>query len=252
MIAFATNFENIAMKKMIPTQTTLKKAEDLFGYKGLKAPEEKKEQTVEGSMLFEGLEELLKEYEEVLEIDSWDWIKIHDVIYWKREIKAILKPEQINYVLQATAKYEEHENYVENTGYFITKLIQNSYDAGHNKFKLNTSTLTKRIDYIGWKLKGRKGKPLELLVEGDVGDWFCSWAEYVSMSIKGDIGDNFGSFARYSSFNINGNLGFLWGFSATRSIFKTSNRETFENLKRYRNKENKIYFIKPDGREVLK
>jgi len=233
---------------------------DIFSaYEGLKAPDEKRKAKIEGSLLFEGLEDVLKQYEKILEMKI-DYYACNAV----ERIKTVLEPEQINTFLQATIPFETHKNYAENTGYFITKLIQNSYNAGHNRFKLGTKVLTKRIKDIGWQLKGKEGKPLELLVEGDVGNWCGTEAEYSTISIAGNAGDWCGAMAKYLSLSIegdvgndcckwiehsfviiDGNAGHRLGYGAKGTVFKTPNRETFEELKQYvsRDKKNKIYFI---------
>jgi len=278
----------------------LQKAKGPFSaYEGLKAPEEKGKEKIEGSILFEGLEEVLKQYEDVLDNNlNLD------------EVKAILTPEQINTFLQATIPYEAHKNYAENTGYFITKLIQNSYDAGNNGFKLNTNTLPTAINYIGLKLEGKKDKPLELLVEGDVGylcgyaakystisiagdagnwcgaeakhskiniagdagnwcgdgakystisiagnagNWCGDGAKYSTISIAGNAGDCCGEWADYSTISIAGDVGGGCGRDAKCSVFKTPNRKTLKKLKQWvaKGEGNKLYFINPDGSEVL-
>jgi len=267
-------------------EIALQKAEDLFGYKGIKPPDEKRKEKIEGSILPEGLEVLLEQYEEILEIDDWE--KAYNAT---KKVKAVLKPDKINTFLQATIPYEAHKRYAENTGYFITKLIQNSYNAGNNGFKLVTKALSKKINNIGWELKGKKDKPLELLVEGDVGKECGAGAEHSTISITGNAGDGCGVLAKYSTIsiagnagkecgyeaehltisiagdagnrcgykaehstiNIAGNAGDGCGWRAEHSVFKTPNRETLEKLKKWVEigRRNKLYFINPDGSEVL-
>jgi len=209
-------------------QTTLKKAEDSFGYKGLKAPDKIRKQKIEGSVAFEWLGEILKGYEEVLKFDTW-WMAVGAA----RKVNAALTPEQIGTFLLTTAVYKEHRNYSNNTGYFITRLVQTSYNHGFNKFELNTKALPKKINNIGWSLKGKKSRLLELCVDGDVGNCYGAYGRYLSLKSNGDSED--------------------WcGYKARHCVFKTSNIKVLEMLKEYLKmlKGNKVYFINPDGSEV--
>ncbi|MFH1638035.1 MAG: hypothetical protein ABIB71_06425, partial [Candidatus Woesearchaeota archaeon] len=48
-----------------------KTVDDIFsGYSKLKAPEERMEHKVEGSLMFEGFEDLVRQYEDILAIDN--------------------------------------------------------------------------------------------------------------------------------------------------------------------------------------
>ncbi|MFH1638029.1 MAG: hypothetical protein ABIB71_06395 [Candidatus Woesearchaeota archaeon] len=138
----------------------------LSGYSGLEAPEERKEQKLEGSLICEGFEELIGKYEKILAITRFD-DNFSKVI---AEIGIVLTPEQINSFLQATIRCERHKNYQWTTGFFITRLMQNSHNAGNNKFTLNTKALSKDIHHIGWPLKGRGDNLLEVIIDGDVGN----------------------------------------------------------------------------------
>ncbi|MFH1637494.1 MAG: hypothetical protein ABIB71_03655 [Candidatus Woesearchaeota archaeon] len=143
-----------------------KTVDDIFsGYSKLEAPEERKEHKVEGSLFFEGFEELMRQYEGLVKLVTWnnDFKKIIS------GVNSVLTPEQINSFLQATIKYEGHKKYSQNTGFFITRLIQNSHNAGNNKFTLHTKALSKEINGIGYELKGRGNNVLEIIVDGDAG-----------------------------------------------------------------------------------
>ena len=70
--------------------------------------------------------------------------------------------------LQATISFEDHKEYKERTGIFINKLIQESYDAGHNGFELNTMALP-LIDKIGIYIQGKEKRPIEITIHGNAG-----------------------------------------------------------------------------------
>ncbi|MFH1638033.1 MAG: hypothetical protein ABIB71_06415 [Candidatus Woesearchaeota archaeon] len=160
----------------------------LRGYSKLETPDEKIEHKVEGSLMFEGHEEVMKQYEEMLAID--EWLDAREAIL---RTYASLQPEQINTFLQTTVKYEPHKWYAQLTGRFLTRLIRNSHYAGKNNFMLNTKALSKDIDCLGFDLKGRGINKLELTINGNVGEKCCAWAEnigkvYISGSAKSCCG----------------------------------------------------------------
>ncbi|MFH1638127.1 MAG: hypothetical protein ABIB71_06900 [Candidatus Woesearchaeota archaeon] len=249
---------------------------DIFsGYSKLETPEGRIEHKVEGSLLPKGFEELIKEYEKAFasKVTTWNYIlDEHNISSIKT--KAILSPEQIQNFLQATRKYEEHKRYSPNTGLFITRLIQNSHDAGDNLFKLETRTLSKRIHFLGYNLQGKGNNLLEIIVDGNAGDSCGLRAKNLrKLYIQGDVGDDCskcatnidgifiagycGEWCGYGAENIrefylNGNVNvFGCGSKTKNSTFKTPNQETLQLLKKNvpTDKGNKIYFIKENSEE---
>lgn len=85
-------------------------------------------------------------------------------------------------------------------GDILTRLIQNSYNAGHNGFTavVNDSSATQ----LGLWLKAKKS-PLVIAIEGDSYE-ILSGCENVKATINGDY-SNIGGNAFYSEFNIKGN-----------------------------------------------
>lgn len=174
--------------------------------------------------------ELLEKYVGYLSVP--DFGQDHEVI--EKSITEILTPEEIDAFLQATAAYEDQEWFKEKTGFFISRLLQNSYNHSYNNFSLNMENIYP-VNYICFKLTGTKERPIMVTIEGNVGYClgFCS---------QGD-----------SCFTIKGNVGEGSGVRAQRSTFKTTNSGAVDVLKRFVPKEqgNKIIFILPDGREQI-
>ncbi|MFH1637431.1 MAG: hypothetical protein ABIB71_03330 [Candidatus Woesearchaeota archaeon] len=192
----------------------LNKGEDDFlsGYSKLETPDEKIEHKVEGSLLFEGHEELVKKYGEILAIGDWYTLTTQKIL---AGVRSSLTPDQINSFLQTTTPYDNHKNYCDRTGRFITRLIQNSHDTGNNLFKLETRTLSKGIYFLGYNLQGKGNNLLEIIVDGNAKYW-C-------------------------------------GVQAKNCTFKTPNKETLRQLKENvpKDKGNKIYFIKGNKEERI-
>ncbi|MFH1637423.1 MAG: hypothetical protein ABIB71_03290 [Candidatus Woesearchaeota archaeon] len=211
----------------------------LKGYSKLEAPDERIEHKVEGSLMFEGHEGLVRQYEEILTNES-----LSAAYLARRSVKAELTPEQINSFLQSTIRYEDHKNYSQYTGLFITGLIQNSYDAGHKKFKLDMAPFTKKLHNLAYELKGtnqmmgiriygelgnscghlakgvkmilcgtaeadffRDARNCHLEVIGNVQYGCCRGADGISARIEGDAGSTFAYKAKNSRITIIGNAG---------------------------------------------
>ena len=174
----------------------------------------------------------------------------------------VLTPSQINYFLQATIELESCKGYAHSVCRFMRPLIQNSYDAGHNGFTLNTKDLP-LIGSVGWSLKGTEDRLLMLGVEGDAGNILGLGARHACFTLNGNyVGDNLGSTAFYSTFILNvEDTGKDSGFVAGDCTFKTPNREVLSKLidsvsrvdgdifGKRKPSYNKIIFIHPDGTE---
>ncbi|MDI6738630.1 MAG: hypothetical protein QME12_09055, partial [Nanoarchaeota archaeon] len=180
--------------------------DDIVGeYRDLDIPEERRGQKVEGSLFFEGLDELLKQYEKVFRKKGTKHCDKKYAQLGKMGLPALL-PEHINAFLQATIGYESHDTYGWDTGLFLTRLVQNSYDTGNNKFRICTRGLA-LLGHLGRHLEGRKRRPIEVIIDGDVGEECGRRAKYSSFSISGNIGRFCGSGAEKSTFSISGHVG---------------------------------------------
>ena len=106
------------------------------------------------------LEELLKRYEK--------WLNLY-----VRDFRVVTEPEtnltynlmldesDINLFLHRAKKYETHRNFWE-TGIFVSAMIQNAYDKGHNDFKIIVSETKKPIKRIASYLSGKKDRIMKL------------------------------------------------------------------------------------------
>ena len=198
--------------------------EGLFeGFTAGKPEEEKPIEVAEGRF-----QELREKYEKFLDAKITPWNDMDDE---RRKITDLLMPEDINKFLQITIQYEQHRQYCWRTGYFISRLVQNSYTAGHNEFILDTTAL-KEIDYLGSRLEGTKERPIEL-------------------TIKGNAGSNFGFWSKDATFNIIGNARDYCGWGVENSTFKITNRETLKRLLNYVPKSNRVIYIHPNGAEEV-
>ncbi len=202
-------------------------------------------------------------------------------------VDEVLTPAEINAFLQATTVYIESEEYSEHTATFISKLIQNSYHAGHNKFFLMPRT---QYDLLGSYLKGSTEQPIELYIRREVGmrcvwsseyvnlivdgrvsenSGFACWAKNCCLTINGDVGSNcankawcstieifgsamffLGSNASHSQFTIHGEIGEGCGKEASNCTFRSPNKRTVRKLLQCVPPwGNEIYLMKKNGKE---
>lgn len=129
------------------------------------------------------------------------------------DITNVLAPDQINKFLQITLAYKNQVGYHDLTGLFVTKLIQDSHNAGYNNFYLGTSAF-KELHWIGAHLKRT-----QLTIKGDVGMHCGSRAKDSIFTITGNVGDCCGVESLGSTFSVAGNVGDRCGTHASRSTF---------------------------------
>lgn len=128
----------------------------------------------------------------------------------------ILSPLEINLFLQKLIQSESNpsDSYI---GFFLSKLIQTSYDAGYSNFVLTTGDAP--INMLGYQLKGTSERKLEMIVKGNVG-WRCgNDATHCLFSIEGGAGDLCGDYSSYSIFSVKGHVEHYCGSGSEHSVF---------------------------------
>jgi len=136
-----------------------------------------------------------------------------------------LNPLQIDTVLQKILQKDEKPFSM--TGPFLSKLIQKSYDNGHNYFTLNTQDT--RIEKIGSHLSSEIENPLRLTVNGNAGSYFGENSFNCAFWVKGDVAGLCGRKSHGCIYNIDREIGFSpEKFGCT---FITSNEESHEYFK---------------------
>ena len=156
-------------------------------------------------------------------------------------VDEILPPEEINIFLQQTVNFDRYQHYQNAVGFFTSKLIQNSYNAGNNEFTINTQSYYLRaINFLGFILEGKnKDNLMKLTIEGDVNDHCLREARNVSVQIKGNAnkflgfgtidsiivvnynaGESCGQKSQNSTFNVGGSVGNTCGTYSKYSNFK--------------------------------
>ncbi len=147
------------------------------GYASLDSDEKRKEIIVEGEM-FGGL---MEKYEAALEycVNKDKSVLLGEKMELKvRRLRLpTLLPGIICAFTAATTAYEGNKNnsvkntrdfdYSKTKGIFVTRLIQNSYEAGYNDFHITGLSIP--LIYLGLQLTGDEQNPLIVSVDGGIG-----------------------------------------------------------------------------------
>ena len=206
--------------------------------------------------------ELTKKYEQCLELGygGRGWVQ--------NNVQEVVLPCDINLFLQQTRDYEHHANYSDSTGYFITQLIQDSYNQGNNNFEIDVNAL-KPVDNLAANISGTKERTVNIIIKGKVGNWcgfgaqhttftiekaenWCGWEAQHSIFTIEEAGNWCGKNAKHSTFTIE-EAGEGCGGWAQHSTFNTPNSNQYERFKDSINKNyrNTIYLLSSDG-SILK
>src|SRR3989344_3147907 len=163
------------------------------------------------------VEKAIKSYKNI-DFDERDFDKIDKQISSLEKI--VLNPNQINVFLQVIIEKESKQKIMHwGTGLYLSKLIQDSYNAGNNDFTLNTGDT--QINCLGYKIKGSKKKQIiQIKINGNVGNWCGLNTQNSTFNIKGNVGDECGKKARHSTFTIEGDVGGSCGDLVKYSVFK--------------------------------
>ena len=138
----------------------------------------------------------------------------------------VLTPMQISLFVQRLKKQATGWQYFhELTGYFISRLIQDSYENGHNNFVLNVGD-SEIYNLI--RLQGTEENPLKLKIVGDAGSWFGYQSKHCEYDIDGDVGENCGNESRNSIYRIKGNINTDSAEFARECIFEIEGKPLFQ------------------------
>ena len=181
-------------------------------------------------------------------------------------------PAETNVFVQSNPQFEEQKNNIDIFSPFVTRLLQNSYDHGHNNFMIAQNTISKIVwDSFGAMLTGQKEKPLQIELGADVETYFMHGTTYVHAKLVGNAQNNFGGSAQYSTleatgivetcaekaqestFIINEVLNANWGSedAPDKCIFKTHNPKTKQSLVENLPSGNRIIYVRSNGKEQI-
>jgi hypothetical protein len=126
----------------------------------------------------------------------------------------VLHPAQIQYIAKRVQENLKDSIMNFSPGQLLTRLIQSSYNGGHNGFYLG---LKKPLNHIGVFLQGSEKNPLKITIEGPVGDFCGAHTVYCIFSLQ-NTGEHCGSFSKRSKFTLQ-SAGESCGVSAFDSTF---------------------------------
>jgi hypothetical protein len=162
-----------------------------------------------------------------------------------------LTPEEINLFLLLHLKNEDSYRHANCLGYFTARLIQNSYNAGHNDFRFVPASLP-RLNNLCYDIAGTEERLLKVDITGDGGGSLACYAKHVELNVEGRAGENFAYWAEGSVFTV-GSL--LHPPSSTtdakRCTFRTADMQTLKDFLKYAPRGNRVVYIKPDGEDRI-
>ena len=220
------------------------------------------------------LVEVLENFEKFLERDIPEDVPFELDEKYFQGIPYVLSNHELNAFLQATPHLKDNEDYKRYLGYFISKLVDNAFIAGHNNYRIDLVDLPP-LDEVCLELRDRDlGYPLVVNVVGNVGSDFAWGAEKCRINFEGNANHYFCANVKDSEIYARGNIGSsafvemersivriegdfqAFGYSMSGNVFKTADEDLLKKLliPRYGIKlgtNNKVVFIKSDGTEEL-
>ena len=160
--------------------------------------------------------------------------------------KAIILPKEIEIFKDRIVPFYENWSFSDieedfwsfsDTGYFLTNLIQNSYNAGHNNFNIGNNGFS----YLGMSLEGKKENPLIMNIEENYGDLIGNKAKNIIFNVK-----------KEKNFDRIEKGGFTIGCESKNCILKSPDKKTLtltadsglgSSIKEF-------YLIQPNGDEI--
>ncbi|MEK6864062.1 MAG: hypothetical protein AABX27_02125 [Nanoarchaeota archaeon] len=165
-----------------------------------------------------GLEHVLGKYGYFLnDEDALMHIGSSGIDTYHDTIDFVLSPKEINEFLQKTRDFNLGQcSYNRITGLYVTKLIQNSFNAGHSRFHLS---MPMELDCVGFGLKGSLQQNVIVDVDYSLGSSCFTGSERCSAFIVGSVKNNFARCAKNSVFEVKGNTGYATAGYSTGCMY---------------------------------
>lgn len=119
---------------------------------------------------------------------------------WFKEVTTVLDPSEIDQFLQTTSQFDHLPIYEEVTSHYLKWLVQNSFKAGNNDFKLNILNPT---DSLLSYLEGSKERSLKITINGNLGDACLLKVKNLEVIINGDVQKNCAESAKNTKITVN-------------------------------------------------
>lgn len=159
--------------------------------------------------LEETIKGLLSAYEQRLaeKIDEWKTnCKYEFYEKCRRQVAGFdISPRAISEFLPYLINYEDEQNFEENTGLFLSALVQASYKKGYNNFEIDLRHI-KKTSYVCSKIIGGKKRPLEIILLGNIGKNSLQGLYYANVSVNGSLDWHSLGGAEHCEVNIIGNV----------------------------------------------
>jgi hypothetical protein len=123
----------------------------------------------------------------------------------------ILSANELGALFDMIKKYENHDNYSIYSGLYVSRLIQNSYDAGFNGFKFDLENNC-HVHRLFREIKGTKERPVIVDIKGNANGYFGFFSDYLDVAVLGGTGKFFGYKSTNLIARVKGDVGsnFCW------------------------------------------
>ncbi len=115
-----------------------------------------------------------------------------------------ISKEAFNRFFASLPAYSNQKNFYENTGLFVSVLLQATYVRGCNDFELDTRPIEKNIDWLLTGLRGSEKERLRVSVIGNLGFCCCTLSTNASINVKGNTGRLFAHQVRFCDIQLSG------------------------------------------------
>ena len=135
----------------------------------------------------------------------------------------VLDPVRVDLVLQCLLPIAaKDEGYA---GLLVSDLIKASYAAGNNGFVLHTQDVP--VDFLCAGIKGIRGKPVNITVYGNTGNYTGRESEWCSMRHEGNAQDHYFDDAEHAEIFISGTFTEYPLIGAADTTLRTTDRKMF-------------------------
>ncbi len=146
------------------------------------------------------------------------YVQYVEVFNQGREVDDILIPAEIDSFLRGTEFIEVKRKQFFAHPTFISKLIQNSYNAGYNDFHFST-TRSPIYSHLATGVVAKPENPCNITIEGHARSASCRSVRHVNLTVYGDAGTDLAQGAKDSNITVHGNCKSSCGTQTRASSF---------------------------------
>jgi hypothetical protein len=178
--------------------------EDLFGYSPNEVENESRIKAIDSTNLIFALE-----YFETFLDESFK-VNVKDLPC------SIIGDKEISRFIILSKTFESHPNYPRKLGELTSYMLQESFNVGYNDFEFDFSKISS-IDKFLMSVSGLDTKPMNVFINGGLGDYCASNCNHLNLTVSGNIGLSFGFKSEHMTTYVKGNVDEYFNYHAQKS-----------------------------------